>query len=72
MNTLFSKHVATIAVVSVAILAGAVGSSSADARTAKATKHAKISAMAAPPQEQRSHTMRYYGGPKSPMWPAVD
>jgi hypothetical protein len=72
MNTLFSRHVATIAVVSIAILGGAVASSSADARTVKATKHAKVSAVATPPQEQRSHTMRYYGGPKSPMWPAAD
>jgi hypothetical protein len=72
MNTLFPRHVASIAVVSIAIFGVAAGSSSVDARTAKAAKHAKISAMAAPPQKQRSHPMRYYGGPKSPMWPAVD
>lgn len=71
MNIHFPKHIATIAA-TIAILGGAVGTSSADARTAKAAKHPKISAMAAPPPEPRSHTMRYYGGPKSPMWPAVD
>jgi hypothetical protein len=71
MNILFPKHIARIAA-TIVMLGGAVGSSSADARAAKPTKRARISAMAAPAVEPRSHAMRYYGGPKSPMWPAVD
>ena len=70
MNSLSFRQVAVVALAGIVVLGGAIAATKADARSVKHGKHAKITAFADPPAQPRTPTMRYFGGPKSPMWPA--
>ena len=62
---------AVVPIVAVLGLAGTIGLTSANARTIKVAKHPKTR-LADRPAQPPTPTMRYYGGPKSPMWPGTN
>jgi hypothetical protein len=78
MNTLSLRQVVVLALAGTMVLGGTSAATKADAKSARGGKRAKINALADPPAQPRADppaqprtpTMRYFGGPKSPMWPA--
>jgi hypothetical protein len=70
MKTLSLRQVVVLALAGTMVLGGTSAATKADAKSARGGKRAKINALADPPAQPRTPTMRYFGGPKSPMWPA--
>jgi hypothetical protein len=69
MNTLSLRQFVVLALAGTTVLGATIAATKADARSAKGGKRAKITALADPPAQPRHPAMRYFGGPKSPMWP---